>query len=321
MTTPAPALVAVEPMPFVTLQDGGRLGWRRFGVSSSGAMDPWALAAANALVGNAADLAALEFGYGAGSWRVEAASCRLAVAGGAFRIHLAGQQIPPRHSFVARRGQTLRIEGAPDAVWGYLAAAHGYAVPPRLGSLSTHLRSRTGGVEGRAIQPGDRIALAAPEASRGPERSLPLAPSAEPAPICAVLGPQDDRFRAEAIAALFDAPWTVTVQSDRLGYCLAGPALAHVETADIVSDGVVPGCIQVPGSGQPIVLMRDCQPPGGYAKIATVISPDVARVAQARPGHTLRFRQVAVAEAQLLRARYIERLRALPATLRLRHPD
>lgn len=307
-----PILRALAPTPFVTLQDMGRRGWKRFGVSGAGAMDPFALAAANALVGNPAGLAALEFAYGAGTWTVDGVSCRLAVAGGAFLVEVDGLRVPSWTTLTLRRGQTLSVGGAADAVWGYLAVAGGFTIPPRLGSLSTHRRSGVGGFEGRTLREDDRLPLAASQASDEPERVLRREPATEPAEVNAVLGPQDDFFTGEAVRALFTEAFTVTMRCDRLGYCLAGPSLAHAKGADIVSDGVVPGCIQVPANQQPIVLMRDCQPPGGYAKIATVITPDLARVAQTRPGQPIRFRQVAVAEAQLMRRRFLEQLAVLP---------
>lgn len=311
----AAALRALAPTPFVTLQDGGRQGWKRFGVSGAGAMDAYGLAAANALVGNAPHLGALEFAYGAGTWVVEAASCRIAVAGGNFPVHADDRRIPPWTSATLRRGQTLRVDGAADAVWGYLAAAGGFAVAPQLGSVATHLRSGIGGFEGRTLRAGDRLPLVAPAAPDEPERRMRLRPAAPSDPVMhAVLGPQDDYFTAEAVHALFTEAFGVTVRCDRLGYRLAGPAvLAHAKGADIISDGVVPGSIQVPGDGQPIVLMQDAQPPGGYPKIATVVAADLARIAQTPPGRPILFRQVGIAEAQLLRQRFLAELAQLPS--------
>ena len=310
----APRLLALAPSPFVTLQDAGRQGWQRFGVSACGAMDVEALAAANALVGNPTHAAALEFAYAAGEWRLEGASCRIAVAGGGFRVRIANRVLPAWRSATMAAGETLRVDGGADAVWGYLAIAGGIDLPGQLGSLSTHLRSGIGGLHGRALQAGDALPLALATAPAGPEHSL--APRRrEAGAIRVVLGPQDDYFTPEAIEAFLSAPFTVSQQIDRLGYRLAGPALVHAKGFNIISDGVVAGSIQVPGNGQPIVLMRDCQPPGGYPKIATVITADLGRLAQSRPGTELRFRQVGIAEAQVLRRRMVAGMAAITGEL------
>jgi biotin-dependent carboxylase-like uncharacterized protein len=309
-----PHLLALEPTPFTTVQDGGRQGWKRFGVSGAGAMDIEALAAANVLVGNPPDAPALEFAYAAGTWRVNAAACRIALAGGSFRLRLGDRTVPAGQSVTARHGEVVQGGGAADAVWGYLAIGGGIALPGQLGSLSTHVRSGLGGLRGRAIRAGDALPLAARQVPAGPELELP--PGAPLAgPLRVVLGPQDDYFTAEAIEAFLSREFTVSVRFDRLGYRLSGPVLAHAKGFNIVSDGVVPGCVQVAGDGQPIVLMRDCQPPGGYPKIATVITADLGRLAQSRPGTAVRFRQVGIAEAQLLRRRMMARVADLPNRL------
>jgi biotin-dependent carboxylase-like uncharacterized protein len=309
-----PCLLAVAPSPFVTVQDGGRQGWQRFGVSGCGAMDMQALAAANLLVGNPPDAGALEFAYAAGEWRLEAASCRIAVAGGGFRVRIGERVLPVWRSVTLRRGDTLRVDGGVDAVWGYVAVAGGIDLPRELGSLSTHVRSGVGGWHGRTLQAGDVLPLVLPDSPGGPEHALP--PRARgTGPLRVVLGPQDDYFHAEAIETFLSAPFEVSQQIDRLGYRLVGPVLEHAKGFNIISDGVVPGCIQVPGDGKPIVLMRDCQPPGGYPKIATLISADFAGLAQSRPGTTLHFRQVGIAEAQLLRRRMVAAIAAMPEEL------
>ena len=299
-----PHLLAVDPTPFTTVQDAGRLGWKRFGVSGSGAMDIESLAAANVLVGNAPDAPALEFAYGAGEWLVNASNCRVAVTGGSFQMRIGDRVLPAWHSATALRGEVLRVGGSTDAVWGYLAIAGGIALPRQLGSLSTHVRSGVGGLSGRTIRPGDAVPLAAEQAPAGNEHVLAPAERCS-GPLRVVLGPQDDFFTAEAIEAFLGCEFKVSHQFDRLGYRLTGPVLEHAKGFNIISDGVVPGCVQVPGDGQPIVLMRDCQPPGGYPKIATIITADLGRLAQSRPGTSVRFRQVGIAEAQLLRRRMV----------------
>lgn len=301
-----PALRALEPGPFVTVQDAGRPGWKRFGVSGAGAIDLSGLVAANALVGNPPGTAALEFGYSGGTWRVEAESVRIAAGGGSFRLFADDRPLTAWASTTLRRGQVLRLDGAPDAVWGYLAVAGGFAGTPQFGSLSTHKRSGVG-----LLQDG-LLRLCAGSAPGGPERAFLSTPPPHGRVARIILGPQDDQFTAEALQALLTQEYTVTMRCDRLGYRLSGPDLPHrTDSTDIISDGVVPGSIQVPGDRQPIVLMPDCQPPGGYPKIATVISTSVPAVAQSRPGAKLRFQLISLAEAHLLRREFLARLRAM----------
>ncbi|MBU6500191.1 MAG: allophanate hydrolase, partial [Rhodospirillales bacterium] len=173
----APALLAVAPTPFVTVQDAGRQGWQRFGVSRSGAMDIAALAMANALVGNPAGMAALEFAHAAGAFRLDATSARIAVTGGRFACFVDDWPIPPFTTFTLTRGQTLRVGGAPDAVWGYIAVAQGFDIPAQLGSQSTHARSGIGGFAGRVLREGDALPLASDWVRAEPERTLRLPPA------------------------------------------------------------------------------------------------------------------------------------------------
>ncbi len=305
-----PALRAIAPTPHVTLQDGGRRGWRRFGLAGAGAMDRMALALANSLVGNRASEAALEFAYAGGEWAVDAASCRIAVAGAGFVTTIDGVAVPPLTSAILRGGQRLRIGGSPQRVWGYLAVAGGFAIPPEFGSRSTHVRTRIGGLRGRTIQAGAILPLVAYRANDEPERAMSM-PHEEEGPCRIVLGPQDDFFGADSISLLLNSEYQITWQQDRMAYRLDGPNLRHCRGYNIISDGVMPGCIQVPGTGTPILLMRDAGTVGGYPKIATVIEPDLGRVAQMRPGSVVQFQAVSVAEAHAIRRRYLARLQLI----------
>jgi allophanate hydrolase len=207
-------------------------------------------------------------------------------------------------------GDVLRIGPSRPARVGYVAV-RGLAVPPTLGSASTFLRGGFGGVEGRALRRGD--VLAAGPAGAGRDLALPSPPPRSPLPIRAVPGPQDDHFTAEALGELYAAAFTVTNASDRMGMRLDGPRLPHrsAASAEIVSDAIVPGSIQVPGTGLPIVLLADCQTIGGYAKIATVASADLPRLAALAPGAVVRFARASVEDAEAAaRAREAE-LRAV----------
>ncbi|MBV9784008.1 MAG: biotin-dependent carboxyltransferase family protein [Acidisphaera sp.] len=310
------ALLALAPGMLSTIQDTGRRGWQRFGVSSGGAMDLEAFTAANALLGNPPGTAAIEFAYSGGVWEVNAESCRLAVTGGDFGISVDGSPLPAYTTALLQRGRTLRIDGAAGAIWGYLAVAGGFDLPPQLGSLSTHLRAGIGGLHGRALRSGDSLPLLSERASVQRERTIARRPARPDAPIRVVLGPQDDYFTAGSLDTLLSAEYVITRQGDRMGYRLAGPALIHTRGYNIISDGVVAGSIQVPGTGQPIVLLMDRQPTGGYPKIATVISVDLGQVAQRRPGQALRFQPLDIEAAQELHRGFVDALDALPGQVR-----
>ena len=315
-TVPRAVLKAVAPAPFATVQDMGRVGWRRFGVTGAGAMDAEALAVANALVGNPCDAAAVEFGHAGGEWTVAGASCRIAVAGGSFPVSVDGRPVAPLTSATLHPGNVLRIGGARDAVWGYLALSGGVQVPREFGSRSTHLRASIGGLEGRPLVAGDELPLHPLEAQGGGERTLLASPVAPDDPIRVVLGPQDDYFTPAALRTFLSAEYFVTWQGDRMGYRLEGPPLEHARGFNIVSDGLLPGSIQVPGSGNPIVMLRDAQTTGGYPKIATIVSADIGRMAQRRPRSAVCFQAISLEDAHLLRREFVARLQAMRLRVR-----
>ena len=176
------ALHAVAPSPFSTVQDFGRVGWRRYGVTGAGAMDIESHAVANALVGNAVEAATIEFAHGGGEWTVSGAPTRIAVAGGSFTASIDGQAVPPRSSAVLRPGARLTIGGARDAVWGYLAVAGGIQVERELGSRATYVRAQIGGLDGRKLEAGDTLPLQH-RGLNGPDRTLdrPIGSELDPA--------------------------------------------------------------------------------------------------------------------------------------------
>ena len=297
-------LVVKSCGPMTALQDRGRFGYQGFGVSPSGAMDRRVLSMANALVGNSPDMGAIEFVNLGGSFTAEGGDLHLAVAGAGASASIDSTPIPSLTSFVLKEGQTLDVGHPRTGTFAYLAVAGGLAVEPQLGSLSFHLRSRLGGLKGAPLQAGNRL-LCRPENQAGEPMQLTVDVLEETGPLRVMLGPQDDYFTPESIRLLLESEFTISPQADRMGFQLTGPKLEHAKGFNIVSDGIVDGHIQVPGSGQPIVLMRDRQTAGGYPKIATVISADLARFAQMRPGTKVRFRAVerdeAVAAARQLR--------------------
>lgn len=300
--------------PMLTVQDSGRQGLRRFGVSTAGPMDGPALALANALCGNASAAAALEFAGLGGSFS-STRPLRFAVTGGDCDIRIDDRRLAPNESHRLNPGEVLKVGALSGAVWGYLAFAGGIAVPPALGSSATHLRSGLGGVEGRVLRTGDILPLGEDVAQ---DRCLRQETSAQAVDgsIRIVLGPQDDYFDPEVIARLTGAEFTVTPRRDRMAMVLEGAELPAARGHDIVSDATVPGSIQVPGSRQPMVLMAESQTTGGYPKIATVVTADLPRLAQLPTGARLRFAVVSRDDAEEAWFAHAKALRATLAGVR-----
>ena len=284
-----------------SFQDLGRPGYRHLGVPLSGALDPEWLAIANALVGNPPHNVALEMRLMGP--RLRAMTPVTVALAGEFSAKIedaAGLSRPAANwcSHVLATGETLSI-GALRSGIGYLAVAGGFDLPPVLGSRSTYGRAGLGGIDGRSLRAGDLIATGAGGADVS--LRLPLAPPVSNNPLRVIPGPQREYFTAAAWEQFIGEEFVVSREADRMGLRLDGPRLEHARGADIVSDGVTPGAIQVPGDGRPIVLLADCQTVGGYPKIATVIAADLPRLGHALPGHKLRF--VAVSAEEALAAR------------------
>lgn len=311
-------LEVVESGLAVAVQDCGRFGYRRLGVPVSGALDPSLLAAANALLGNAADAAAFEILLTGPTLKVRSGRVRFSLAGEiAAKVQTAqGKLLPvePWCTVTLGPGDSIKFGAVAAPKSGstgiaYVGISGGVEVPVVLASRSTYARAALGGVQGRAIAVGDLLPCRGLAGDallefRGPG---PLVHAG--GPIRVVPGPQADHFTDEALQAFFSQPFTVTRDSDRMGMRLEGQPLAHSALgADIASDGVTPGAIQVPANGQPIILMADCQTVGGYPKIATVIRADLPRLAHARPGAQLRFARVSLAEAAAARAAQAQQL-------------
>jgi 5-oxoprolinase (ATP-hydrolysing) subunit C len=310
------ALLLTDGGLFSTVQDFGRFGYQRFGISASGAMDVLAMRLANALVGNQPDTAVIETTLSGPAFVVEAPACRLAFTGIDARITLNGAPVAPYRAFDAAFGDRVAIGPGTNGLRGYLALAGGLALDPVLGSLSTHSRSRIGGFEGRQLAAGDRLLLPGCVPA-GPCLELPASerPSAD-GPIRVLLGPQDDAFTSEGIQTFLSSLYTVSNKTDRMGCQLEGPAITHRAGFNIVSDGIMNGSIQVPGHGRPIVLLADRQTTGGYPKIATVIEADLRKLAQARPGSTLAFTALSAEAAEEAAATDRRRLSALIEKIR-----
>ena len=288
MTAP-PHLEVISPGAYASVQDMGRRGHRRVGVPWAGALDTRLMRIANALVGNAPGTPVIECIDGGLQVAARGGRVRVAVAGHAVvELDSAGERraLDAWRSLTLADGDTLRLRRLAHGRV-VMIAIEGLSLPAVLGSASTYARASLGGINGRALSIGTSLPAAAAADRR--ECMLPSAPDPDDEPIRLIAGPQADHFSAAALATLVDSAYLVTADADRMGVRLQGAALEHRGSPEIVSDATVPGSIQVPGTGQPIVLLADAQTAGGYPKIATVISSDLARVAAARPGEALRF--------------------------------
>ncbi|WP_425106374.1 biotin-dependent carboxyltransferase family protein [Ancylobacter sp.] len=288
-----------------TVQDLGRVGFQAYGVPVCGALDSMALRLANALVGNAAGAAALEIRLLGPVFEVCDGPLRMALAGAQaeIEVNVGGetQRYGAWRAIDVPEGARVRIGALTGSGCAVLAFAGGIDVPPVLGSWSTDSKGGFGGHEGRALAAGDRLNISNASAL-GPCLALPSAPATDgEVTLRAVPGPQADAFTEAALEAFFHTPYRVSREADRMGMRLDGTPLTFRGGADIVSDGIVTGAVQVPGSGLPILLLADHQTIGGYAKIATVISADLPRAGRLLPGATLRFTAVSVAEAEAAR--------------------
>ncbi len=283
-----------------TVQDLGRFGYQRYGVPTSGALDLFSMRAANRLVGNPDDAAGLELTL-IGPRLEFVVPATIALTGADLGARLGDRPLPRWESVVVEPGAVLSFSGPQDGVRAYLAVAGGVDVPEVLGSRATYIRSRLGGIAGRKLEAGDAVHVSGDRpvllggALQLPVPHRPIYGHAHLLRV--VLGPQDDRFTPNGVHTFLSSTYSVSPQSDRMGYRLAGAAIEHLRGPDIVSDGTPLGAVQVAGDGVPIVLLADRGTAGGYTKIATVIGPDIPRLAQAAPGDEVTFDSVGLDDA------------------------
>ena len=305
-------LVVTAVGPATSVQDGGRYGAQRYGLTPSGAADRLALAAANCLVGNPPFAAAIEVGPLSATFTAREGKVRVALAGAARDAEVAGCRVSFNESCTLGDCESLTLGFARGGTFSYLAIEGGVKGEPLFGSLAVNARAGLGSPFPRPLQTGDGLDVDAAQATI--ERRIEL-PAVSDHPIRVVMGPQDDEF-GEAKDLFLGSEWKISATSDRMGYRLEGPVLKHLHGHNIVSDGTVNGSIQVPGNGQPIVLMPDRGTSGGYSKIATVITADLGRFAQIPAGHGFHFEAVTVAQAQAEARAMAELLRTLPDRVR-----
>jgi 5-oxoprolinase (ATP-hydrolysing) subunit C len=298
--------------PASSVQDGGRYGAQRYGLVPSGAVDRLALAAANALVGNAPFAAAIEIGPFGATFTARDGAVRVALSGAPRNADIAGRAVAFDTSMTLADGESLTLGFARGGSFSTLAIEGAIQGEPMFGSLAVNARAGLGSPYPRPLQAGDELQTQV--ASGAAERRIDL-PAVMDGPIRVVMGPQDDEF-GDATKLFLDSEWKISATSDRMGYRLEGPAIKHLHGHNIVSDGTVNGSIQVPGNGAPIVLMPDRGTSGGYPKIATVITADLGRFAQIPAGRGFRFKAIGMTEAQAELRKFSELLRSLPDRVR-----
>jgi biotin-dependent carboxylase-like uncharacterized protein len=310
------AFRVLKPGMFTTIQDTGRHGYLRFGVPVSGAMDSFSLAAANALVENDVNCACLETTL-VGPELQTLTQAQIAITGGSCAPTINGHYASMWRTLNLQIGDVLSFGRMESGCRAYVAVRGGIDLPSVLGSRSTYVRGGFGGIDGRQLKAGDEMEVCpAPLLSAGhqlPEQLIPV--YSNNLTIHVILGPQADMFTGEGIETFFSNPYKVTSEADRMGYRFEGPAIEHEDKADIVSDALLPGVIQVPGSQKPIVMMKDAQTTGGYPKIAVVASADLDLLGQAKPNDEIQFSKITIEQAQDRMRRYRSFLKGLSAKL------
>lgn len=342
-----PQLMVLFPGAVASIQDPGRFGYRRIGVPQSGVMHPDLMWIANALAGNHKDTAVIEFFLSGPTFRLEEGTVRLALAGD-FSMELtrgkAKRTLRSWRSVTLEAGDTLQVGPVVSGTVGYVAISGGLNLTPVMGSCATYLRGGFGGVDGKRLTPNSILEVVqdtpevvrdAPEVVREsselkPDCQLPQPPKFTtlgltqetseqniPVTIRVIPGPQDDYFTDAAWHDFLTGSYSVSKESDRMGSRLEGPLLTHHpdKNPEIISDGIVPGAIQVPGNGAPIVLLADGPTVGGYPKIATIISVDLPKLAIMPPGGKIRFEVVTAEEAEALLRTHRREMTALIKTI------
>jgi biotin-dependent carboxylase-like uncharacterized protein len=288
-----------KPGMSTTVQDLGRPCYLRYGVPVSGAMDSFSLVAANALVGNKLDDAGFETTL-IGPELQALGEGQIAITGGNSQPRINDETVSMWETLDVHVGDVISFGRMESGCRSYISMRGGINTPGVLGSRSTFTRGGFGGIEGRRLRTGD-VVEAIDTALLKVKYSVPvkLRPLFDGHfQVQVVLGPQADMFTENGLDTFLSSPYKITPEADRMGYRLDGPQIEHVRKADIVSDALLPGAIQVPKDGKPIVIMKDAQTTGGYPKIAVATTPDISQLGQARTNNSVEFRKTTVREAQ-----------------------
>ncbi|KGX86868.1 5-oxoprolinase subunit C family protein [Pontibacillus litoralis] len=312
-----------KPGMLTTIQDKGRYGFQKQGIIVSGAMDQTAHRIANLLVGNSEDCATIEATIAGPKLEFEQ-DALISLCGGEFNPSIDGHRVKQWCPVIVRKGSVLTFGQAKNGCRCYLAVAGGIQVDVVMGSRSTYLRAGIGGKDGRGLRAGDRLPIGTPasylqlyidEIKNKSFISLPWSVThafrtkvQNNQPVRVMISHEYHLFSKKSQQAFFNEPFTISSQSDRMGYRLNGPTLPLAEEQSMLSEAVVFGTIQVPSNGEPIVLLADRQTTGGYPRIAQIASVDLPIFAQLKPGATITFHEITLEEAQRL---YMDRERAI----------
>ncbi len=308
------AFEVLEPGILTTIQDSGRYGFGQFGVPPSGALDHFSFRVGNLLVGNREEEACLETTI-MGLKLKALSEVVIAITGGDLSPALNGESLDMWRTHLLVEGDIITFKKVRSGCRAYLALSGGFVVPKIMGSRSTYLSGRFGGLEGRALKRGN--ILYRPDSPsplnklglRFPSDSIPL--YGKEMILKVVPGPQDQHFTERGFQAFCSSSYQVTPQCDRMGVRLEGPKIERQSDVEesIISEGLISGAVQVPGDGKPIIILTELVT-GGYTKIATVISTDLPKVAQLKPGDRVNFEPISIEEAHRLLREQEEQLRS-----------
>jgi antagonist of KipI len=299
----------LKPGMYTTIQDEGRYNYQKSGMSVAGAMDQFSLRVANILVGNSDGEACLEATFMGPEIEFQG-EAMIAVTGANIVPKINNMDIDMWCGIKVSDGDVLSFGTVKSGCRSYISIASGIDVPVVMGSKSTYVKGKVGGIDGRTLKTGDEIKIESSEGEKFtgsvnlPTKFIPCYNKDNIVRV--VMGPQDDYFTAEGINTFFNCSYEVTKEADRMGYRLSGTKISHKNSADVISDGITMGSVQVPGHGAPIIMMADRQTTGGYTKIATVITPDINIIGQLKPGDIVRFESIDIVEAHKIYKKYIK---------------
>ncbi|MBU3143683.1 biotin-dependent carboxyltransferase family protein [Clostridium sp. CF012] len=295
----------LKPGMYTTIQDEGRYSYQKSGMSVAGAMDKFALRVANIIVGNSDGEACLEATL-MGPEIKFLGEAVIAVTGANLVPMINNVVVDMWCGVKVSDGDVLSFGTVKSGCRSYISIANGIDVPEVMGSKSTYVKGKVGGFQGRILKAGDEIKIGSSKAGtvKLPTKFIPCYKKENIVRV--VMGPQDDYFTGAGINTFFNCPYEVTIEADRMGYRLSGTKISHKVGADIISDGITMGSVQVPGHGAPIIMMADRQTTGGYTKIATVITSDINIVGQLKPGDSVRFKAIDIVEAHKIYRKYMK---------------
>ncbi len=291
----------IEAGALTSIQDRGRWGHQHMGMPVSGAMDTGSLKRANWLVGNNNSEACIECTFAGPKIQFES-NCQIAVTGATVQTFVNNHSEEQNKTLNVKAGDILHFGLAEKGLRFYISISGGIDVPKVMGSKSTYLRGKIGGFQGRKLEVGDVINFSETN-TQIKQREINPNDLQEYKPLQTIRilpGTEVSQFSAEGIKTFLTETYTISPLSDRMGYRLSGKPIKHLDNADILSSGIPIGSVQIPGDGQPIIMMADRQTIGGYTKIAHVISADMDLLAQMRPGEKIRFKEIKLEEAQKL---------------------